>query len=109
MTESGRGGTPTPAYYSVPGAGEPTISIPYQFFLRGWIQVLYPSEVATWLALRVLRAVYPVKHNQSGVFLYGQALEHFFRLLRDTYEDGCRNLVDFGLIRPARPITPDRR
>jgi hypothetical protein len=107
MAESGRGGTLTPEYYTMPGAGEPTISIPCQFFLRGWIQILYPSEIATWLALRVLRAVYPVKHNESGVFLYGQYREHYFRLLRDTYEDGCRNLVDFGLIRHARPDTPD--
>jgi len=107
MTESGRGGTLTPEYYTVPGTREPTISIPCQFFLRGWIQVLYPSEIATWLALRFLRLVYPVKHDQSGVFLYGQAREHYFRLLRDTYEDGCRNLAGFGLIRHAQPIIPD--
>jgi hypothetical protein len=106
MKESGRGGVLTPDYYTVPGAGEPTISIPCQFFLRGWVQVLYPSEIATWLALRVLHAMYPAKHNESGVFLYGQAREHYFRLLRDAYEDGCRNLVDFGLIRHAQPATP---
>lgn len=106
MKESGRGGVLTPDYYTVPSAEKPAFSIPSQFFLRGWVQVLYPSEIATWLALRVLRAVYPVKHNESGVFLYGQAREKHFHLLRDTYEDGCRNLVDFGLTRHARPDTP---
>ena len=106
MRESGQGGVLTPAYYTVPGAGEPTVGIPCQFFLRGWVQVLYPSEIATWLALRVLQAAHPAKHNESGVFLYGQAREHYFHLLRDTYEDSCRNLVDFGLIRHAQPATP---
>ncbi|MEU3544867.1 hypothetical protein [Streptomyces paromomycinus] len=28
-----------------------TITIPAHFFLNGWIQVLNPSEVATWLIL----------------------------------------------------------
>jgi hypothetical protein len=65
--------------------------------------VLYPSEIATWLTLRFLRSRFPRSHNESGVFLYGQPRETVFHLLRDTYEDGCRSLLEFGLIRRAQP------
>ena len=43
-----------PNRYTVPPPGRGVIAIPCQFFLRGWIQVLYPSEIATWLTLRFL-------------------------------------------------------
>jgi hypothetical protein len=55
MDESGRGGVRTLNYYTVPAPGRGVIDIPYQFFLQGWIQVLYPSEIATWLTLRYLQ------------------------------------------------------
>ena len=80
--------------------------IPSRFFLNGWVQVLYPSEIATWLTLRFLRSRFPRSHNESGVFLYGQRRETVFHLLRDTYEDGCRSLLEFGLIRRAQPMRP---
>ncbi len=104
MHESGRGEVPTPNYYTVPDATQRgTIFIPSRFFFNGWIQVLYPSEIAVWLTLRSLRARYPRSHSESGVYLYGQPREDFFHLRRDAYEDGCRNLLEFGLIRRARP------
>lgn len=106
MDESGRGKVPTPNYYTVPTPGRGVIDIPYQFFLHGWIQVLYPSEIATWLTLRFLRSLFPHSHDESGVFLYGQTREENFHLHRDTYEDGCRNLLEFGLIRYAQPMRP---
>lgn len=68
--------------------------------------MLYPSEIATWLTLRFLRSVFPRSHDQSGVFLFGQTREEYFHLLRDTYEDSCRNLLEFGLIRHAQPMRP---
>jgi hypothetical protein len=106
MKESGRGGLPTPSYYTAPAPGPGVIDIPSQFFLHGWVQVLYPSEIATWLTLRYLRSRYPRSHNESGVFLYGQPRETVFHLLRDTYEDGCRSLLEYGLIRRAQPMRP---
>jgi hypothetical protein len=66
MNESGRGGVPTPNYYTAPHAGRGVIDIPRDFFLHGWIQVLYPSEIATWLTLRFLRSLFPGKHDESG-------------------------------------------
>ena len=88
----------------MPSAAPPgTIYIPSEFFLNGWIQVLYPSEIAVWLTLRSLRSLFSRRHAESGVFLYGQPREDFFHLRRDTYKDGCRNLLEFGLIRRAQP------
>ena len=105
MDESGRGGVPTPNHYTVPRDARGVISIPREFFLHGWIQVLYSSEIATWLTLRFLRSVFQRRHDESGVFLYGQTREEYFRLFRDTYEGSCRNLLEFGLIRHAQPMS----
>jgi hypothetical protein len=84
MDESGRGEVRTPNYYTVPHPEHGVIGIPYQFFLHGWIQVLYPSEIATWLTLCFLRSLFPHSHDESGVFLYGQSREQDFHLLRDS-------------------------
>ena len=124
MKESGRGDVPTPDYYTPPGPA--AIGIPVQFFLSGWVQLLYPSEIATWLTFRLLRWAYLGRHNESGVYLYGQDRENTFGLLRDSYEDGCRSLADFGADPPGAahgprhpsgdaergpgpPVLPDRR
>lgn len=107
MKESGRGSHQSPDIYTVPANHwhpSKTVTIPAAFFLNGWVQVLTPSEVATWLALRVLSKWAPDKHRQSGVFLYGDARKEQFGLRRDAWEDGCQRLLDFGLIRFARPM-----
>ncbi|MFB7176871.1 hypothetical protein ACFCYI_04080 [Streptomyces sp. NPDC056257] len=107
LQESGRGSHQSPDIYTVPADHwhpSKTVTIPAAFFLNGWVQVLSPSEVATWLALRVLSKWAPDKHQQSGVFLYGDARKEQFGLQRDAWEDGCQRLLDFGLIRFARPM-----
>jgi hypothetical protein len=106
MNESGRGGNRTPDVYTVPAghwAAARTIAIPAAFFLKGWIQVLNPSEVAAWLILRMLSKWAPNKHTASGVYLYGQARLENFGLRDDAWEDGCQRLREFGLIRFAQP------
>lgn len=105
MKESGRGGNQTPDTYTVPQNhwSAATITIPTDFFLNGWIQVLNPSEVATWLILRGLSQWARDTHIKSGVYLYGQARLEGFGLRRDAWEDGCQRLREFGLIRFARP------
>lgn len=106
MEESGRGEVPTPKYYTVPSPRRGMIGIPYQFFVHGWIQVLYASEIATWLTLRFLQSLFPHSHDESGVFLYGKTREENFHLLRDAYQDSCRNLLEFELIRHSQPMPP---
>lgn len=110
MKEGGRGQLPTPDYFTPgPALVRGAVDIPVQFFLNGWVQLLYPSEVATWLTLRLLRSLFPGRHNESGVYMYGQDREEAFGLQRDSYEDGCRSLLEFGLIRRAQPmaVAPD--
>ncbi|MFJ6452244.1 hypothetical protein ACIQNV_37210 [Streptomyces hydrogenans] len=103
MKESGRGGHQTPDTYTVPEStwSAETITIPSGFFLNGWVQVLSPSEIATWLILRGLSQWAPNAHSESGVYLYGEARLQQFGLRRDAWEDGCQRLRDFGLIRFA--------
>ncbi|MFD6181417.1 hypothetical protein [Streptomyces goshikiensis] len=106
MQESGRGENPTPDFYTVPAphwAAAKTITLPEDFFLKGWIQVLNPSEVATWLILRMMSQWAPTKHRASGVFLTTRPRMQLFGLPDDAWEDGCQRLLEFGLIRHAEP------
>ncbi|MFE7757653.1 hypothetical protein [Streptomyces sp. NPDC057429] len=106
MEEGGRGDMPTPDHYSVPArswTAAKTITLPKDFFLKGWIQVLNPSEVATWLILRRMSQWAPTKHRLSGVFLTTRPRMQIFGLRDDAWEDGCGRLREFGLIRPAEP------
>lgn len=106
MEEGGRGDMPTPGLYTVPvrsWTGTRTITLPLDFFLKGWIQVLNPSEVATWLILRMLSQWATRRHRLSGVFLTTRTRMQYFGLRDDAWEDGCRRLLEFGLIRHAEP------
>ncbi|MFD3885025.1 hypothetical protein [Streptomyces microflavus] len=105
MKESGRGHKQTPDSYTVPAVhweAAKTITLPKDFFLKGWIQVLNPSEVATWLILRMMSRWAPTKHHTSGVFLTTQLRMQAFGLRDDAWEDGCQRLLEFGLIRHAK-------
>jgi hypothetical protein len=46
-----------------------TFSVPAQFFLGGWVQVqvLQPSEIATWMILQLLSQAYLNRHAESGL------------------------------------------
>ena len=110
MEEGGRGDEPTPDFYTVPArswTAAKTITLPKDFFLKGWIQVLNPSEVATWLILRMMSQRAPRKHHTSGVFLTTRPRMQFFGLRDDAWEDGCQRLLEFGLIRHAEPPEPE--
>ncbi|MFF8618503.1 hypothetical protein [Streptomyces sp. NPDC015350] len=108
MKESGHGGNQSPDTYVVPEdqwrAGA-TIKIPAHFFLNGWAQVLNPSEIATWLAFRVLSKWAPDSHLASGVYVHGEMRASTFGLRRDAWEDGCQRLRDFKLLRFARAVS----
>ncbi|MFE9912866.1 hypothetical protein [Streptomyces clavifer] len=99
MNETGRGAAAlTPDYYTVPPVDKQMIEIPIDFILQGWVQVLHPSEIFTWLSFRLLRARFPARHHLVGNYLYAKKREHF-HLLRDSWEDSCQTLVEFGLLR----------
>ncbi|MEU8977645.1 hypothetical protein [Streptomyces sp. NPDC048309] len=103
MQEAGRGDAPTPAVYSVPAnTWHATYTVPAEFFLHGWIQVLQPSEVATWMILRWLAQTFSRVYAKSGAYLYANTRLGYFRLRRDSYEDACNRLCDFGLLRDAK-------
>lgn len=103
MTESGRGSLATPNVYSVPSAAE-SLQIPAEFWLNGWLAVLHPSEIATWLMLRHLRHSFPGEHDARGVYVYGQDREDRYSLTRDAYEAHIV-LERLGLIRCLTKIS----
>ncbi|WP_143081897.1 hypothetical protein [Streptomyces qinglanensis] len=103
MAESGRGRLQTPDRYSVPKLERSkAFRVPAAFFLNGWVQVLHPSEIATWLIFQALSQHFPGKHDDEGNFLVGDVRKRF-GLRRDAYEDARRRLCSFGLLRIARP------
>ncbi|MFC9699283.1 hypothetical protein ACFTWD_01090 [Streptomyces sp. NPDC056943] len=97
MNEEGRGDALTPLRYTVPKE-ERVISVPVDFFLKGWVQVLYPSEILTWLCFRFLRGRFPRAHEESGNYMYAQK-RAYMHLLRDSFEDSCVTLRELGLLR----------
>lgn len=103
MKETGRGGYQTPDTYVVPRNhwSVKTVTVPAAFFLNGWVQVLHPSEIATWLILRALSQWARDQHAESGVYLYGKDREEDFGMRRNPWEDACQRLRDFDLIRHA--------
>ncbi|MFF7249975.1 hypothetical protein ACFZBU_39505 [Embleya sp. NPDC008237] len=105
LSDDSRGNRPTPHVYRVPSSGLLRPLVPRDFFLHGWVHVLSPSEIVTWLVLRLLRKRFPDSHDESGVFLYADAREGQFGLKRDAYEDGCAMLQRLGLIRRASKHT----
>ncbi|MGH4016455.1 MAG: hypothetical protein ACRDSL_21505 [Pseudonocardiaceae bacterium] len=104
MHESGRGDLATPRTYSVPESNEATI----EFFLKGWIHVLQPSEIAAWLMFRELARQYPREHVENGVYIYGDMREAEYGLKRDAYE-GHKMLRGLGLLKfaPSATRNPD--
>ncbi|MCZ4101104.1 hypothetical protein O3W51_33430 [Streptomyces sp. H39-C1] len=109
MKETGRGNHQTPDTYTVPAnhLSDATFTVPADFFLNGWIQVLNPSEIATWLILQARSQWARDTHAEAGVYLYGKARLEEFGLRRDAWEDGCQRLREFGLIRHARSAPLD--
>ncbi|MEU3189475.1 hypothetical protein ABZ686_02270 [Streptomyces sp. NPDC006992] len=103
MKESGRGDLQTPDRYTVPhrDTAERVSLVPVDFFLKGWVQVLHPSEVATWLVLLTLSQQMPGSHAASGVYLYANRRMERYGLRRDAYEDACSWLRAFGLLGPT--------
>jgi hypothetical protein len=100
MHESGRGELATPRTYTVPKANEGTVDLPVGFFLNGWVHVLQPSEIATWLMFRDLAWRHPNEHVKNGVYIYGDAREAEYGLNRDAYE-GHAVLRGLSLLRFA--------
>jgi len=104
MRESGRGDLPTPNTYTVPKANESTLDIPVAFWLNGWIHVLRPSEIATWLMFRHLAHSFFSHHARDGVYVYGDEREAKYGIKRDAYESHAM-LTDLGLLERLDGIT----
>ncbi|WP_143200499.1 hypothetical protein [Kitasatospora sp. CB01950] len=107
LNELGKGRLETLEPYSVPYAQYgTTFAVPVGFFLNGWIHVLSDAEISVWLILMSLFYQYPDRHRDEGVYLYA-ARRGRMGLRRDSWEDGCARLRDFGLVRDA--VKPEQQ
>ncbi|MFD7451764.1 hypothetical protein [Kitasatospora sp. NPDC059827] len=108
LPENGRGQLQTPRTYRVPRRtfDGRTVRIPADFFLEGWVQVLTDAEIAVWLILLWHSQRYPKRHLEEGVYLYANRRKQL-GLRRDSWEDACARLREFGLIRYAVPPEPE--
>jgi hypothetical protein len=93
--ESGR--EPFLSYRIPMGKVDGIVQIPIEFFLRGWVHVLTPAEIAIYLMILDLATTFERPHAASGVYISGSRRENAYTLRRDVYE-AHRQLASFGLI-----------
>jgi hypothetical protein len=93
------GASPSRARYSVPRpAGEGAFPIPVEFFLNGWIHVLSPAEIVTYLMLMDIARIFPGAHDERGIFVTEEQRLRQYTLRRDVYESH-RTLSMYALVR----------
>jgi hypothetical protein len=102
LTETG---LPDELAYTVPYPGATTFSVPRTFFTNLWVFALTDAEIATYLVLSFLRARFPTRHEETGVYVHMDAREDVFGLTRYAY--GSHEMLHrFRLI--ERQLDPDR-
>ncbi|MFJ4737392.1 hypothetical protein ACIP6V_35100 [Streptomyces sp. NPDC088770] len=93
LCDSGASTDAAPIPYTVPRAADPGIDVPLHFFLRGWVNLLTPSETVAYLMW--------LDVNQNPVhdepYVTGVERAGHFGLSRDAYETH-EPLHAFGLI-----------
>jgi hypothetical protein len=99
-----RPGAPLP--YRVPGAQDPVIALPIDFFLQGWVYVLSKSEIALYLMLRHLRGAVGAGAEDTWVHIYGEDRLRRYGVGKDAYK-GWWLLEHAGLIDVE--VDPGRR
>jgi hypothetical protein len=86
--------------YAVPAWYEnspSTVSLPRDFFMQGWIYLLTPAEIRTYLVLKQLAGRFPGVHVERGIYCTEREREWMYNLSRDVYEAHL-TLSRFGLI-----------
>ncbi|MBB2908757.1 hypothetical protein FHS43_000003 [Streptosporangium becharense] len=84
--------------YSVPLDQEDTLKLPIDFFLMGWVHVLSPAEIATYLMLLDLKEQHKEAHDSHGIFSPSHIRVERYTLSRDSYESH-QSLAKYGLIK----------
>lgn len=79
-----RPGAPLP--YRVPGAQDPVIALPIDFFLQGWVYILSKSEIALYLMLRHLHGLAGASSEDTWVHIYGDDRLRTYGVGKDAYK-----------------------
>jgi hypothetical protein len=96
LNELGRSDYADQPLYTVPG-NRNCARLPWQFYSNLWVYALTDSEIATYLALSYLRAIYPREYEERGIYMTPSVRSRTFGLTQDAYESH-RALAAFGLI-----------
>jgi hypothetical protein len=85
--ESGPQRTGDAHRYRTPSASETVISIPIEFFTKGWIQVMTDAEIANWLMWRDQGDMRDASTSTAtDLFLDAQRRLDHYDLTRDTWD-----------------------
>jgi hypothetical protein len=99
LHESGNSGV---FEYSIPdrypGWPSSQIFLPHEFFTRGWIHTLTPSEIRVYFALLHAGRRFTRQAREEGVFLATAVRETQYGISRDVYESHLM-LHEIGLLR----------
>lgn len=74
-----------------------TVSLPVDFFRQGWVYLLTPAELRTYLVFKHLAGRFPDMHAERGVFCSDRDRKWVYNLSRDVYESHL-TLSQFGLV-----------
>lgn len=105
-----------PVRYTVPQPSEPTIAIPVDFFLKGWIYVLEDTEILTYLMYRSLCArtepAHISAHDRECRFGIGSSAWERYNVLENsgllTVEHAVGRRDDGTFEGQASGATPER-
>lgn len=105
LDEGGTRPTGEPLSYKLPPpSGEALVKVPVDFFLRGWVYTLTPSEVALWLMLAHQRG--SLKVPGATVAVDGDRRQRLYGVKKDAYK-GWWLLESAGLLEVT--VDPQRR
>lgn len=90
------------AEFVVPQVG---LSVPADFWLKGWAAVLTPPEILTYFMLRHAAETWPAAHASQGVGIPPTAREQRYGVTKSTYAT-LNELEEFGLVKRTSERQP---
>lgn len=97
LTEDGEG-----RLYAVPRGG---LTIPIDFWLNCWVQVLTPPEILTYLMIRHLARDFPASHRDDGVGAPPKVRRQSYGVTKTSYAT-LNELEEYGLLTRTTPRQP---
>lgn len=88
--------------YTVPRSG---LSVPVDFWLKGWVAVLTPPELVAYLMIRNQADLYPSAHEMDGIGLSPRLRRQQYGVTPGVYAT-LNELTEFGLLKRVARSNP---